>query len=184
MALAGTTTWVDPPADNNNTVSCPRIGGLFKDSEGNTTAWTGFDPDKPILCYSFSRVVTPGATEGDPDVVTEAWIVTTNKFNANNTWVNHKGPMHPGQFRPIGVKYEQKTREQCTKFAGTTFHGIDTKKDTPKLSLATFKSNLCQHMIVNGMFEAFLYQDTVTTTVEYDLFKHHSRATTEQVWEY
>ena len=175
------TAWVDPPADDR--IIKPQTGGLFLDSSNRVTAWTGFDPDQPILCYSYSRVETPGVNVGDPLVIVESWEVDTTKFDAHMAWSKHKGPVHPGQFRPIGVKLEQKTRELCTKYTGNLYYGIENKStsDKPKIALATYKTSLRQHMISHGMYDVFLFEDPNDPTLKYDLFRNHSRATLDQV---
>ena len=178
------TTWIDPPADD--TIIAPLIGGVFKDTEDKITAWSGFDPDQPTLCFSYKRISTLAANVNDPPTISETWIVDTIKNDKHLTWVKNKGPLHPGQFRPIGIKCEQKTREHCTTHSGVKFHGIEAKNTEPRMALSTYKTSLRQHMIINGMFDVFLLPDAITPTVKYDLFQNHSRSTMDQVrlfWE-
>lgn len=96
MALVGMTTWADAPIDD--TVPCPDIGGLFKDSEGQITVWVGYNPDKPILCYLYAKIKFPGPNAGNPTMTTESWVVDSGKYAKHILWVNHKSPFHPGQF--------------------------------------------------------------------------------------
>ena len=124
---------------------------------------------------------------GDPPAnIAETWNIDTAKHDSHRAWAKHKGPLCPGQFRPIGVKAEQKTSELCTKYSGNLYCGIDSKNngDKPKIALATFKTSLRQHMTTNGMFDVFLFPDPVDPTIKYDLFKNHSRTTLIQVRQY
>ena len=72
-----TTQWINPPADNM--VVPPLIHGLFHSADGEIEAWSGFDPDAQVLCYSYRQ-----ARDHEDNVVHEWWI-NTNFYNAHNT---------------------------------------------------------------------------------------------------
>ena len=105
---ANTTPWADPPEDDNSIP--PMIGGMFRDTEGEIMAWSGFDPDQEILSFGYQRHVDADAN------VLHLWICNTDKLTNHSTWMKIKGPVHPVQYRQRGPKAEQKTRERCTAF--------------------------------------------------------------------
>lgn len=51
-------TWDDAPDDV--IVVCPKNGGIFMDINNILTAWSGSDPDKEILCYSYNESTKNG----------------------------------------------------------------------------------------------------------------------------
>ena len=61
--------------------------------------------------------------------------------------------MHDGQYRPLGIKYERKTRESCSDYSGTqTFNGLEAKEGDDLVPVRTYKQNIRKHMIRSGMW--------------------------------
>ena len=158
--------WVDAP--ENDAVLRPACGGLFADEAGKVIAWSGFDPDQQVLCYSWK--------EDD-----KTWLVNQAFFDEHRLWTKKKGPVHVGQFREQGVKEQAKTKERCSTFQGTKFKSLIAKENEVAMSLETFKEQLRRHMIINGMLDVFKMPDPNDPNIKYDLFRNHARFTLDQM---
>ena len=151
MACIRQTRWNEALAEG--IIIPPKIGGLYQDPSGAIILWSGFDPDQPFLSHGCQHA--PGGDAGDQ----HQWLCNTAKANKHRSWTKIKGSLHPGQCGPIGPKEEWKTKERYLTYKGTMCHGINPKDGEPKVKLSIFKKEIRQHMIVNGVYEIFEYND-------------------------
>ena len=143
-------------------IEAPICGGLYKDTSGSTELiipWSGTDPDATVMCYTWS-------------ISESKWMIPISQLNTSYTRM--KGPVHPGQYRPKGVKEERKTKEACTTFSGIRFSGVP-KEGKGSIPIRTYKDQCRSHMIRHGMWDVFNFSDPKNPSMHCDLFKKHSR---------
>ena len=151
--------WGDVVTDSDqNLVSVPNIGGVFRDmSNGKDRAtivpWSGTDPFAHSNCWSWCQ---------------KDEIYKIQMVNYNDTWTHLQGPVHAGQFRPTSVKGQQLTRTTCVSFSGTLLTNPEDEGSTT--SLKTYKDQCWQHMITNGMADVFTIPDPRNNNKSWNLF--------------
>jgi hypothetical protein len=173
----GTSAPVPPPpvldwdavATTAQGVNTPITGGLVKAEDGTIIAYVGTDPDSQVNVFTW-------------DVIDNKWTIETTIYN--KAYPNQQGPVHDGQYRPRGIKYERKTRENSTEFTGSQFSGLIAKEGVEVVPVRTYKESLRRHIIRSGMWDVFYIQDPCNPAQKWDLFKKQARFPLEYVKEY
>jgi hypothetical protein len=151
-------------------VTNPKMGGLMKSEDGTIIAFVGTDPDAQVNVFSY-------------DAIEDKYTIDSLLFEPS--YPNQQGPVHDGQYRPTGIKYERKTRESCTEYSGhNTFHGLVPKEGEEMVPVRTYKQTIRRHIIRSGMWNVFNIPDPCNPTQKWDLFLKQGRFPLEYVKEY
>ena len=160
-------TWEESTKLSTSSIVCPKIGGLVKQDDGTLLAFSGTDPDKKVNVWSY-------------DADKNTYVIEQDARNPN--WTDQQGPSHVGQYRPRDIKQLLQIEKSCVTYTHTIkFLGLTSKDGSaPPISLSTWSQIIRTHLIHNGMWDVFQYEDPLTKT-KVDLLKNMGRFQLEEV---
>lgn len=90
---------------------------------------------------------------------------------------NHKGPIHPGQFRHQEQKYHDRTKELCTTWPHDLFDGVILEKDISDLPMVVtmYRNYLEVIFKETGMYDTMLCSDPLHPGWHISLFQKTAR---------
>lgn len=160
-------TWEESTKLPTSEVACPQVGGLMKQNDGTIIAFSGTDPDKKVNVWSYN-------------VSKKTYVIEQD--DRNPLWSDQQGPSHVGQYRPRDIKQLLQIEKSCVTYTHTIkFLGLTAKDGSaPPISLSTWSQIIRTHLIKNGMWDVFQYEDPLTHT-KVDLLKNMGRFQLEEV---
>ena len=160
-------TWEESTKLSTSSVVSPKVGGLVKQDDGTLLAFSGTDPDKKVNVWSYNADKDTYVIEQD---------------DRNPLWTDQQGPSHVGQYRPRDIKQLLQIEKSCVTYTHTIkFLGLTAKDGSaPPISLSTWSQIIRTHLIKNGMWDVFQYEDPLTNT-KVDLLKNMGRFQLEEV---
>ena len=149
--------WSDKVKGYGENIDSPLWVGLYKQEEDYLVPWSGTYPYAKMNWFTWSK-------ENDD------WIVPEDQYNEEfKKW---RGPIHNGQFRSQTLKEKRKTEYKWSNYSvSAKFNGI-TRKGKIAIPIKSYKDQLREHMIRNGMWDIFSLPNPRNKEKKWDILLH------------